>query len=129
MPSSGYRKYNLPYELLQSLHWGEDLSSGEIGRKLGVPQNTVNRYLREFGLSDPLRRPKQSGELGNNWQGGTSRSYINRLTKKLCEDNNIPLNLCQVCNSVWSQNLDRHHIDEDRSNNVIENIVVLCPAC
>ena len=129
MPARGQRKYFVSENDLYDLYWEERLSQTQISEKLGIPQVTVGRYLREYNMSDTNRRRDQRGELNTQYKNGMSRSTINRITKKLCEEYGVQLNRCQVCGDIWSGNLDRHHRDRNRANNTIENIIVICPSC
>lgn len=126
---AGHQKFNVTKDQLEDLYWKEGLSSSQIGKRLGIAQVTINRYLRNFRLSDRNRRGDQTGEANHNFKGGMSRSTLGRTTKQLCEDAGVKLNVCQMCNTTWSGNLDRHHIDRDKSNNTISNILVICPSC
>ena len=36
-------------------------------------------------------------------------------------------NLCAICNSI--EKLDAHHIDSNRDNNDLSNLIILCHAC
>lgn len=71
----------------------------------------------------------QSGSKNPSWKGGTSRSTIRRIVKKLLVEAGIDLYLCQKCGKRGDKPLNRHHKDHNRSNNVLENIQVLCVVC
>ena len=129
MPNFGEYKHDVPYGTLYQLYIEEGLSSISIGKRLGIPQNTISRYLRKVGLSDKNRRREQIGAANTNWKGGLSKSTVNRQTKRLCEENDIPLHICEVCQQEFSYNLNRHHVDRNRANNKIANVVVVCPSC
>jgi hypothetical protein len=55
------------------------------------------------------------------WKGGVSVAYYKRIFKE-----KLPKK-CQICNSI--KNLDVHHLDENRSNNIISNFQVVCRSC
>lgn len=111
------------------LYRDEGLSQSEVSKRTGTPQTTLSRWLRELGASEPHRRRDQRGALNHSFKGGTSRSTINRITKRICEEGSRPLNVCELCGTVWSGNLDRHHKDHNRSNNSPSNIIIVCPSC
>lgn len=56
-----------------------------------------------------------------NWKNGAA-SYRNLML------NNIPP-ICTLCNTTDTRILAVHHIDEDRSHNVVENLAWLCHNC
>ena len=58
----------------------------------------------------------QSGENNNNWKGGIGvyRSMVST-------------NVCELCGS--KENLLIHHIDHNRYNNDLSNLMVLCKKC
>lgn len=58
-----------------------------------------------------------------NWRGGSNVNYRNVLIK-----NNIK-QICKKCKTPDKRILAAHHIDEDRGNNKLENLVWLCPNC
>ncbi len=109
--------------------YNKGLSLGKVGEHFGVSQQTIKRRLQLMGITIRKQSGNQSGENNPAWKGGTSRAHINRTTKRVCIENGVPLNQCQNCGKVFPHNLNRHHKDEDRSNNKIENIEVLCVKC
>jgi len=69
-----------------------------------------------------------------NWHGGISREgYPCRFNEKLKEDvRKRDGNICQVCNKTREENgrkLDVHHIDYDKENVAMNNLVSLCRSC
>ena len=62
-------------------------------------------------------RPSHYGEITSDYRTLAFRNYQHRCA--ICgyhEDDDISL-------------LEVHHIDEDRENNVLENLIILCPIC
>lgn len=59
----------------------------------------------------------QKGENNNNWTGGigTYRQEYNKLDK------------CEACGST--EHLVIHHIDENRYNNELNNLMTICRKC
>jgi len=55
------------------------------------------------------------------WKGGTSPAYFRRLARE-----NI-IQKCSICLSI--KRLEVHHIDQDRKNNSLKNLVILCKSC
>lgn len=61
----------------------------------------------------------RSGENNPNWNGGTS-TYRSK----------VDLTKCVSCGySEIPQILEVHHIDRNRKNNNLSNLLVLCPTC
>lgn len=144
-------------KILSEYYLGRKLSTREIAKLLGVSQWTVCRKLKEFGIkarsysenkmpvpkgsklleahrkaisdhhkNDPNWHTKNRlNEDHYNWKGGV-RVY---RTKKL---STVPL-ACSACGAREivrkRSNLYVHHIDEDRSNNSLDNLQVLCASC
>ena len=81
--------------------------------------------IRVKRQGDALRKhhhQQVSGPENPNWKGGcrkTERETARKL-KALCTS-------CEVCNDT--HRLEVHHIDENPSNNTIENLLKLCHTC
>lgn len=60
----------------------------------------------------------QKGENNNNWKGGIG-SYK--------RDYSLEGKVCEAC--VSDKNVIRHHVDHNRYNNTVDNIVYLCRCC
>lgn len=80
-----------------------------------------------YGISEKQRRhlaklnKNQKGENNRGWKGGVNQVYYQRLAKE-----NLLLN-CYFCNS--NRGLGVHHIDENRKNNILDNLIILCKSC
>ena len=107
----------------------QGLSLAKVGEHFGVSQQTIKRRLKLLNVPIRSQSGNQWGKNNPAWKGGTSRAHIGRVTKRLCLENGVPLNQCQNCGRAFPYNLNRHHKDDDRTNNVIENIQVLCVKC
>ena len=63
--------------------------------------------------------------LGNKngmWKGGVQYQYYRRIAFE-----NFP-NICSVC-KVWYPNLEVHHKDKNRKNNLLSNLQIVCTSC
>ncbi len=73
----------------------------------------------------------QSGLLSPNWMGGLSFNpypvAFNKNHKKTIRE--IDNNVCQVCENTEKKKLDVHHIDYNKKNLTIENLISLCKSC
>lgn len=64
------------------------------------------------------KRESLRGPANPSWKGGVSTNYYLRIvTKDECAD----------CGG--RRGLDVHHLDQNRSNNTRENLIVLCRSC
>jgi len=64
----------------------------------------------------------QTGDKNSYWRGGHSQSRYERIRKL------IKLQTCEMCGKTECR-LDTHHKDRDKSNNTVDNIMVLCASC
>jgi 5-methylcytosine-specific restriction endonuclease McrA len=72
----------------------------------------------------------QSGEKNPFWKGGTSESNICRTVRKILEDANVDQHTCVRCGRYkYPSRQNIHHKDENRLNNTLENLEVLCVRC
>jgi len=62
------------------------------------------------------------GKKNPNYKNGKNSSLYRRLAKE-----NFP-DCCMIC-SVSGKRIEVHHIDQDRTNNIIENLINLCCSC
>lgn len=75
-----------------------------------------------------------SGKGHPNWKGGKSLEpygveFNNNLKENIRKRDNY---MCQECNYLQedlSRKLSVHHIDYDKTNNKIENLISLCGSC
>ena len=119
---------NVDFDKMVRLY-NQNLSLKEVAKQTSVSITTVRKWLALMGVKIRAQSGDQTGSKNPAWKGGTSRAHIGRITKKVCLENNVPLNQCQNCGKVSTQNLDRHHVDGNRMNNDISNIKVLCTTC
>jgi hypothetical protein len=91
-------------------------------------------FQKNMNNSKDLKRVTCSHDCANKyfaWKQGAKNykhgeapsTYISKINKYYKSNNITPS--CVVCNCT--DILDVHHIDEDRSNNSIDNLVYLCP--
>jgi len=74
----------------------------------------------------------KTGELASNWQGGKSfEEYGVEFNKDLKQQiKERDAYICQSYSCEYRTNiLDIHHIDYDKKNNNIENLITLCRSC
>jgi transposase-like protein len=109
-----------------------------ICRLLMVKQDTLNKYLKKYGLEyngNQNRKGKPHLESRKNYKEYTENGkYINtsRLRQILIEQE-VKEKKCESCGlEEWMGKpipLELHHIDENRFNNRLENLKILCSNC
>lgn len=74
----------------------------------------------------------QRGEKGNNWQGGIwhnpyATDWNEALRRKVRERDGY---ICQLCGeSQIDETPSVHHIDYDKKNSYLDNLITLCNGC
>lgn len=98
----------------------------EIATINGCSVDTVGRRMKAHNIKS---RPKSDYMIGNNhskgsknhrWDGGNDQYWKQVLVDKYGHK-------CQVCS--FDVVVQVHHIDENRQNNNLSNLVLLCPNC
>ena len=69
-----------------------------------------------------LMRSIQRGGSNSNWTGGASQAHYQRIRET------YKLQICEICGTTEGR-LDTHHKDHNKSNNDLNNLMVLCAAC
>lgn len=105
------------------------LVSEESRRKLSEA-NRGKQHLEEHNrkVSEALKG-KYIGEKSSRWRGGTSfepydRNFNIHTKRAVLERDNY---VCQQCGAI--ENLAVHHIDRDKQNSELSNLVTLCRSC
>ncbi len=140
---------------LEHLYQEEQLSTHEIAEIKGVSQTTVWRWMKKLKIerrtykdnkmpvkkgshltkkhkekiSEALKKRNWMKNLNPKkhpkWKGGKRIYRRLALSKKDL--------VCEICGAkekkVKNSNLHVHHIDEDRDNNNLNNLMVLCSSC
>jgi transposase len=106
-------------ELLQKMHWDDNKSCKEIGKKFGIDGGTVRRQMHRLGLSTKSNSESKiglmTGEKHPNWQGG--RTSLKALLREYFQVNQLPIiakrdnYTCQLCGATHTV-LHIHHIKE-----------------
>lgn len=132
--------YAKPYHLKRG--WGKFCSRQclSLGRKSGKQVTCQVCQKQVYRMPSEIKRNKQqrmfcskscqtiwrnsyySGERHASWKQGQG-SYRQRMLR-------ITPNLeCQLCHEQDQRVLEVHHVDEDRTNNRLDNLVWLCHNC
>jgi IS30 family transposase len=119
-------------------------SSIEVGNHFGVSSQTIINELLRQGVTPrrytgtPYKNIQQwrtsnpNYQTGHNnpaWKGGTSKSTINRLVKRVLDNAGVNQMVCQQCHKKFNARLNIHHKDNNRQNNKLSNLEVLCSVC
>lgn len=117
----------------------ENQSKAFISRELNCKQETLNRYLKDWGI-DYSGNQGGKGTAKPNSKNMPLLQYLaeskdvqtNKIRRKLLEEG-YKQHKCECCgNTEWLGQpipLEVHHIDGNRNNNTIENFQLLCPNC
>jgi hypothetical protein len=101
--------------------------------------NSFKKRAEELGCYKPNQAGKGLNKIMPKipieeiiYQGKHPNFQSYKLKKRLLEDG-IKSNVCESCQiSEWNGRpiqMELHHIDGDRTNHKIDNIVLLCPNC
>ena len=81
-------------------------------------------YMSElFTGRDTTHWKIPQAEKKPNWKGGYSSVYFNKIAFDILKLKKV----CECCGST--QQICVHHKDRDRTNNTIENLMILCKPC
>jgi hypothetical protein len=102
----------------------------QISREFGIAYwATLCSWLRDAGIEKRSAEErgkrhsrKMSGKGNPAYRNGTSQGYQKRKLRKA-----VPDEVCGWCGSI--ENVQIHHIDHDRDNANIENLMWLCYHC
>ena len=110
----------------------------EIARVLGVKYETLNKYLKEFGINyegNPNRKgiPHLEGRtLMDEYFNGNRNVSASTLRRKLIE-NGLKEEKCECCGlTEWMGEkipLELHHKNMNHNDNRLENLQILCSNC
>ena len=94
----------------------------------------LSKLYKNKKLSDEtylkILNSRKYGEEHHNWNGGTSFDpYDSRFNNKLKREiKELDKHLCCVCGKK-TQKLSVHHIDYNKQNSIVDNLVSLCTKC
>jgi len=132
---------------IKRLYSEEYLSIYKIGKILNIYPGTVFYQLKKEGLIrnrqewwDLIKQGRigrfytpfaETGENHSNWQGGISFlpypiEFNSKLKWKVKKRDNY---LCQLCGEANIKKLGIHHIDYDKRNLNLNNLITLCLSC
>jgi len=105
-------------EWLLQKYWDENLSAHQIGQACDVSETTIRHWMKKFAI--PRRTVQQGlylkrGASNPNWKGG-KKDYPANCARRAWKAHYI---------MEIPTGMDCHHIDGNRENNDIDNLVVL----
>lgn len=124
-------------DLLRELYVGERLTMAEIGDRLGCHETSVLMWLNRHGIDTRERRiATPSGEDHYRWAGGVEPYYgpdYYRARPKALERDDYRCRRCGMTleehRETYGRSIAVHHIDGDRQNNALENLITFCYSC
>lgn len=99
----------------------------EIANRLFCDASSITNFCKNYLKIEW----KRGGREGNKNAGpGNGKHAIRRKTQEIVIKSGRSLRICERCKSInkW-QNWSIHHKDENRSNNIDNNLEVLCNTC
>ena len=105
---------------------GEGMNQDQMAEQLGVSRPTVKKWLKDCDLLEAhfnRHSQRMRGENNPAYTEGNSNNYQRNLLFKYAGEEKV----CKWCGATKS--IQVHHIDHDRENNVIENLMPLCQHC
>ena len=90
------------------------------GKKYKTPHPQEQIYCSRacFGK---VSSEEKKGKKNPNWNGGTSTDFYLRIARESL------IQKCSLCDST--KFLCVHHKDENRANNKLDNLIVVCKSC
>ena len=92
------------------------MSQSQLADHFGVSQQGVAKALKRMGISPKSKG--RAGEQNGRYIDGTQSTIYRQMVEKTH---------CNRCGTT--DQLLVHHVDGDHTNNVVENLEVLCSPC
>lgn len=134
------KKLKIPKEILFDLYMNQKKSCSEIGKIYERDAQTVHNWLVKWEI--PRRTTSESlKDRKNTWGDKIAESLrgqklteerkkkiaISNYKTGICTYRRVKKSKCERCES--DKFLIVHHKDENRENNVLENLETLCKSC
>lgn len=100
----------------------------DCGNKKIIKGNSLKRGTKSCGCLHVERNKRQTNENHPNYKDGKTTKKIHNLKEKIRKRDKI----CQECGKTQKEEgckLSVHHIDEDDTNNDLDNLITLCNSC
>jgi hypothetical protein len=119
----------------------ESKTMNEAAAKLKMPFGTFKRYAIKFGCYTPNQGGKGTSKpcpehlivpLQEILEGNYPQYQTYKLKKRLIAEG-LKENKCDICGlTEWlgkPLNMELHHIDGDKYNHKLDNLMMICPNC
>jgi transposase len=104
---------------------GQGKTLQQLADHFGVSVETVRKWLRKYKMTQPFPERHAERMAGKNnpaYSNGNSQPYTRRKLAKV-----EPILRCAWCKT--DQDVQIHHIDHNRENNDLSNLMWLCRNC
>mgnify|MGYP001065304300 FL=1 len=125
------KEFQVDKELLYNDYYKENMSLREICSKHSIAFKTLKKLFNKWGWETRTHEEQttlhnKTVKRGKNF-GQQNKNYHYIYTKVAFQTYEAK---CEKCGyDKYLEVLEVHHIDGDRSNNVPENLMILCPTC
>lgn len=101
-----------------------------IAEQFNISEFTVRKVFERNKIVWIKQLADQTGDKHHHYKDGLSRVTIAHKTRIIVVKSGRSLFICERCGDVNKETEQhRHHKDRDISNNITENIEVLCVSC
>jgi len=114
--------------------WKRKISVAMTGKVHSIQHREKQRIAMTGRRHSPESLAKISGSRCNFWKGGVSfenypKEFNASLKLKIRDRDNHTCQLCNRLESQFKRKLDVHHIDFDKKNIKLSNLISLCRDC
>ncbi len=111
-------------------------NNGMYGKK--HTEEWKRQHSKAMTLNNPMKNPEVAklltGEGNGRWLGGIaffpySPEFNGELKSKVRTRDNFVCQICGIEETQLVRKLDVHHIDKNKNNNKLNNLVSLCSSC
>jgi len=127
-----HTKFHLTKEELENHYVKEKMSGRQISKLYGMSPGTAYAKMRKFSI--PIVNP--SGERNSNWKGGIRKShghypagFNNPLKEQIRQRDRRTCQLCGTSEESLVRRLGVHHINYNKEDLDLHNLVSLCGKC
>lgn len=117
-------------EIAREIKDGEVVALADLEIICKASPNTIKKVIRELrddGVYIKIGRSGGVGEHNRNWNGGVARykdhSELKRQRIKVFQRSK---GRCEICGE---KAVSVHHVDEDKGNHTLDNLLAVCQAC